>query len=186
MTGLTALWLPILLSAVFVFVVSSIIHMATPWHRDDYPPMPGEDAFRAAVRPLRVPPGDYMVPRSRSMDELKSPAFKAKMDEGPVMILTVRPNGEWGMGRNLALWFVYSLVVSVFAAYVAGRALPAGAHYLAVFRFAGVTAFAGYTLALWQMWVWYHRSLRVTLLSSFDGLVYACVTAGTFGWLWPQ
>lgn len=186
MTGLTALWLPILLSAVFVFVVSSIIHMATPLHRGDYPPMPGEDAFRAAVRPLRVPPGDYMVPRSRSMDELKSPAFKAKMDEGPVMILTVRPNGEWGMGRNLALWFAYSLVVSLFAAYVAGRALPAGAHYLAVFRFAGVTAFAGYTLALWQMWVWYHRSLRVTLISSIDGLVYACVTAGTFGWLWPQ
>jgi len=31
MTGLHSLWLPILLSAVIVFVVSSVIHMALPW-----------------------------------------------------------------------------------------------------------------------------------------------------------
>ncbi len=186
MTGLTALWLPILLSAVFVFVASSVIHMFTPWHKGDFPALPNEDAFRGTVGPMNIPPGDYMVPRAASMDDMKSPEFKAKMTKGPVVIMTVRPNGEMGMGRSLGLWFVYSLVVGVFAAYITGRALGQSSPYLSVFRFAGATAFMGYTLALWQVHIWYHRSLRATITSTFDGLIYALLTAGTFAWLWPK
>jgi hypothetical protein len=77
-------------------------------------------------------------------------------------------------------------VVGVFAAYVAGRALPEGAHYLAVFRFAGVTGFVAYALAGWQESIWYKRPWSVTLKNTFDGLLYGLVTAGTFGWLWPR
>ncbi len=36
MVPLSALWLPILLSAVIVFVASSILHMLLPYHRSDY------------------------------------------------------------------------------------------------------------------------------------------------------
>ena len=186
MTGLTALWLPILLSAVFVFVLSSIIHMALPWHKSEYPKLPNEDAFRAAVGPMNIPPGEYMVPRCDNMADMKKPEFKAKMEQGPIMILTVRPNGELGMGRQMALWFVFCLVVSVFAAYVTGRALGQGSPYLSVFRFAGVSSFLGYALALWSEHIWFWRSFRVTFTSTIDGLLYALVTAGTFGWLWPQ
>jgi hypothetical protein len=186
MTGLTALWLPIVLSAVFVFFASSLIHMVLPWHKADYPPLPNEDAFRRAVGPLRIAPGEYMVPRAQSMDDMKSAAFKAKLDEGPVAMLTIRPNGMNSMGPMLAKWFVYSLVVSLFAGYVAGRALPAASHYLLVFRFAGATAFAGYSLALWQGHIWCYKPLRYTITSTIDGLIYACLTAGTFGWLWPK
>jgi len=185
MTGLSALWLPILVSAVFVFIVSSVIHMALPWHKDEYPKVPDEDKLRNALKPLNVPPGDYMVPRAATTDEMKSPEFTEKLTQGPVLILTVLPNGPWQMGRNLSLWFIYSVIVSVFAAYVAGRALGPGSEYLAVFRFTGATAFVGYALALWQMWVWYHRSLKTTVKATVDGLVYALVTAGAFGWLWP-
>ena len=185
MTGLSALWLPILVSAVFVFIVSSVIHMALPWHKDEYPKVPDEDKLRNALKPLNVPPGDYMVPRAATTDEMKSPEFAEKLTQGPVLILTVLPNGPWQMGRNLSLWFIYSVIVSVFAAYVAGRALGPGSEYLAVFRFTGATAFVGYALALWQMWVWYHRSLKATVKATVDGLVYALVTAGAFGWLWP-
>ena len=127
MTGLDALWLPILLSAVVVFVVSSIIHMASPWHKNDYPTMPNEDAFRAAVRPLAVPPGDYMVPRPANAEEMKSPGFAQKVAEGPVLVVTVMPNGRMSMTSNLISWFVYLIIVSLFAAYIAGRALPPGA-----------------------------------------------------------
>lgn len=186
MTGLTALWLPILLSAVFVFVVSSVIHMASPWHKSDYPKMPNEDQVRDALRPLAIPPGDYMVPRPQSMDEMKSPAFAEKIRQGPVLIVTVLPNEPMSMGRNLSLWFAYSVVVSVFAAYVTGRALSQGSPYLSVFRFAGATAFAGYALALWQLSIWYRRSWSITVKSTIDGLIYALLTAGTFGWLWPH
>jgi len=115
-----------------------------------------------------------------------SPEFKAKMEQGPVVMVTVRPNGMPGMGRQLGLWFVFSLVVSVFAAYVTGRALGQSSPYLSVFRFAGVTAFIGYSLALWSEAIWYFRGTRRTVLATFDGLIYALITAGTFGWLWPQ
>jgi hypothetical protein len=185
-TPLTSLWLPILLSAVFVFVVSSLIHMATPWHKGEYPRLPKEDAFRDAVGPLAIPPGDYMVPRASSMAEMGAPEFVDKLTKGPVAIITVLPNGKMSMTGSLVGWFVYALVVSVFAGYVASRALSVGAHYLAVFRFAGATAFAGYALALWQMRIWYNRALGTTVKATIDGLLYALVTAGTFGWLWPH
>jgi hypothetical protein len=186
MTGIVALWIPILLSAVAVFILSSLIHMLLPWHKSDYPKMPNEDAFRDAVRPLGLAPGDYVVPRPSSTDEMRSPAFLEKMKQGPVVMMTVIPSGPPSMGRSLTLWFLYSVVIGVFAAYVAGRALAPGASYLEVFRFAGVAAFLGYAGALWQMSIWYHRSWLTTFKSTVDGLIYACVTAGFFGWLWPR
>jgi hypothetical protein len=186
MTALHVLWLPILLSAIAVFVVSSVIHMASPWHKSDYPKLPNEDKVREALRAVAIPPGDYMVPRPSSRQELSSPAFLDKMKTGPVMMLTAMPNGPMSMGRNLALWFVYCLVASVFAAYIAGRALPPGTPYLQVFRFAGATAFIGYSLALWQMSIWYRRAWTTTLKATVDGLIYALLTAGSFGWLWPR
>jgi hypothetical protein len=186
MVGIAALLLPILLSAVIVFVASSIIHMASPWHKSDYPKVPNEDALRSALRPLAIPPGDYMVPRPSGREEMQSPQFAAKMHEGPNLVLTVLPNGPWSMARNLGMWFVYLVVVGVFAGYVAGRALPAGSVYLQVFRFVGTTAFLGYAAALWQMSIWYRRSWAITVKSTIDGLIYALLTAGTFGWLWPR
>lgn len=185
MTALMSLWLPILLSSVVVFVVSSIIHMVTPWHRNEYPKLPDEGAFIDAVRPLALPPGDYMVPRASTMAEMRAPEFAEKLSKGPVMVMSVLPNGPMNMGRNLVLWFLNSVVVGVFAAYIASRALPSGAPYLAVFRFVGATAFIGYSLALWQSWIWYRRALSTTIKATIDGLVYAFLTAGIFGWLWP-
>ena len=185
MTGLFALWLPILLSAVIVFVASSIIHMVLPWHKSDYPKLPNEDDVRNALRPLALAPGDYCVPRPADMQEMKTPEFAGKMKEGPVLMLTVMPNGAMSMGRNLGLWFLYCVAVGFFAAYVAGRALPAGAPYLRVFQLVGACAFAGYAFALWQMSIWYRRAWSITIKATVDGLVYALLTAGTFGWLWP-
>ncbi len=186
MTGLETLWLPILLSSVMVFVASSIIHMATPLHKGDYRKVPDEDKLMDALRPMAIPPGDYMVPRPSSMKDMKSPEFAEKMKKGPVMMLTVFPSGKPGMGRNLALWFLYTIVVGIFAAYVAGRALPPGAHYLRVFRFAGTAAFLSYSVALWQLSIWYRRAWSTTIKMTVDGLIYALLTAGTFGWLWPR
>jgi hypothetical protein len=186
MTGLSSLWLPILLSAVIVFVVSSLIHMVLPWHKSDYPKMPNEDKVMDALRPLAIAPGDYFMPRPASMQEMKNPQFIEKMNKGPVIMMTVLPNGPSGMGRNLTLWFLYAVVVGVLGGYVAGRALPPGAMYLQVFRFVGVTAFACYAVALWQMSIWYRRAWSITIKATVDGLIYALLTAGTFGWLWPH
>jgi len=186
MTGLLTLLLPIVVSAVFVFVVSSIVHMLSPWHKNDFPKMPNEEKVAEALRPFAIPPGDYMMPKPDSTKDLSSPEFLAKMEKGPVLSMTVLPNGRVNMGKNLIMWFLYSIVISIFAAYISGRALSPGAHYLQVFRFAGATAFLGYSAALWQMSIWYSRSWKITLKATIDGLLYALVTAGVFGWLWPS
>jgi hypothetical protein len=186
MTELSLLWLPILISGVIVFIASSIIHMALPWHKGDYRKVPNEDKMLDALRPLAIPPGDYMVPRCSSMEEMRSPEFAAKLKEGPVMIATVMPNGQSSMTQSLVLWFLYSVIISFFAAYIAGRALSVGAVYLRVFQFVGVSAFLGYSVALWQMSIWYRRSWSTTIKSTVDGLIYALLTAGVFGWLWPR
>jgi len=183
MVPVMSLWLPILLSAVLVFVVSSIIHMFLTYHNSDVAAVPGEEPVRAALR--NVPPGDYVIPHAGSMAGMKSPEFIEKMTKGPVVIMTVRPSGPPTMGKSLVQWFLYGVLVSVFAGYVAGRALGPGAAYLDVFRFAGTTAFAGYGLAQLQGSIWWGRKWSATLKGVFDALVYALLTAGVFGWRWP-
>ena len=188
MIALSALWLPILVSSVLVFVVSSIIHMTPLWHKTDYPKLPNEDRAMDALRPLGLPPGDYYMPRPAGAADMRSPAFMEKMKRGPNVLMTVMPPMEGRMARSLTLWFVYIVVVVVgtFSAYIASHALPTGAAYLEVFRFVGATAFIGYSLALWQMSIWYHRALSMSVKATVDGLIYACLTAGVFGWLWPR
>jgi hypothetical protein len=117
---------------------------------------------------------------------MKSPEFLEKVRKGPVVLMTVAPGGSMSMGTSLVQWFLYSVLVGVFAAYLAGRALGPGAPYLAVFRVVGTVAFMGYALALFQYSIWYKRNWAATLKSVFDGLVYGLLTAGTFGWLWPR
>ncbi len=187
MTPLHSLWLPILLSSVIVFVVSALVHMLTPWHKDDYRQLPDQDRTMEALRGLAIPPGDYMVPKPETREELSSGEFAERMKQGPVMVLTVIPSGPPAMASNLVLWFLYSLVIGVFAAYVTGRApLPPGAHYLAVFRMVATVAWLGYSAALWQMSIWYRRAWGTTLKATIDGLVYALLTGAVFGWLWPR
>jgi hypothetical protein len=186
MVPLTALWAPIVLSAVIVFIASSLIHMASPWHKNDYPKLPNEEGLRAALRPLAIPPGDYMVPRPESREELRDPKFLAKVNEGPNLVLTVMPTGPFSMGRNLVQWFLYVVVVNLFAAYIASRALAPGASYAQAFRFVGTTAFLGYAAALWQMSIWYRRAWSTTIKATIDGLIYALLAGGVFGWLWPS
>lgn len=186
MTALSALWLPILVSAVLVFAASSLIHMVLPWHRSDYPKMPNEDKAMDALRPLAIPPGDYMVPHCSGPDEMKTPAFQEKMGKGPVLIVTVRPNGMAGMGKYLVQWFIFCLVIGLLSAHIASKALPSGTPYLRVFHLVAGATFMGYALALWPMSIWYGRSWINTIKSTIDGLIYALITAGTFGWLWPR
>lgn len=186
MISLTALWLPIVVSAVIVFVASSIIHMGPFWHRSDYPKMANEDKVMDALRPLNIAPGDYFVPRACDGKEMRDPAFIEKMKRGPVIVMTVLPSGSFSMTGNLLNWFIYCVIVSFFAGYVASATLPVGTDYLKVFQVVGASAFIGYSLALWQLSIWYKRALSLTIKGTVDGLIYALLTAGTFGWLWPR
>jgi len=186
MVPVTSLAIPIVVSAVMVFLASSIIHMVLRYHRTDIRKAPKEDDLLEALRRLNLPPGDYAAPHAGSPAGMKQPEFIAKMKKGPIVFITIAPGRPPSMTMNLVLWFFYSVVVSFFAAYTAGRAVGPGADYLRVFQFVGSTAFMGYSLALLQNSIWYKRNWSMTLKSMFDGLVYGLLTAGTFGWLWPR
>ena len=186
MVPLVSLWMPVLVSAVIVFVASAIIHMVLPYHRNDLRKVPKEDDVMDALRRFNIPPGDYAVPHAGSPQGMKKPEFVEKMKKGPIVLMTIAAGGPPSMGTSLLLWFVYSVLVSVFAAYVASRAVAPGAHYLAVFRLVGCTAFMGYSFALLQNSIWYKRNWGTTIKLVFDGLIYALLTAGSFGWLWPR
>lgn len=186
MIQLSALWLPILLSGVFIFIASSIIHMATPLHKGDYVRVPTEDKLADVVRSLNIPPGDYMMPRPATMQEMKTPQFAERVKAGPNLIMTVLPTGSTGMGRQLGLWFVFSLVVSAVAAYIAGAALRPGATFMEIARFAGTTAFMGFAAAVWPMHIWYRRALGTTIRTTIDAVIYALIISATLAWLWPK
>ena len=183
MVPIMSLWAPILVSAFLVFLASSILHMVLPYHRSDFRKVESEDALMESLRKLGVGPGNYMMPYAGSPSAMKDPAFLEKKKRGPVAVLTVMRDPS--MGVSLAQWFVYCVVVSLVAAYIAGRALGPGAEYLAVFRFAGATAFVGYGLALWQNSIWYKIAWSTTIKSNIDSLIYGLLTGGVFGWLWP-
>ncbi len=186
MVPITALWLPILLSAVIVFVASSIIHMVLPMHKSDYRKLPEEDRVLDALRAAGVTPGPmYHFPYT-TRKEMKSPEAVERFKRGPVGLLTVIPSGPPAMGKYLGQWFVYCVVIGIFDAYLTGRTRSPGTQYLEVFRVAGTTAFLGYAAAQIQDSIWKGQSWSVTSKHVFDGLIYGLLTAGTFGWLWPK
>lgn len=186
MSYIMALWLPILVSAVFVFIVSSIIHMVLKYHRNDYKKLPDEDKVLDALRPFNIPPGEYYVPFSNDQKDMSTPEYQEKVKKGPVGKMTVLKNEPPAMGRQLTLWFLYGVVVSLLAGYIAMAALGAGADYMQVFRLVSITAFMAYGLGQVQNSIWYGHSWITTFKNLFDALVFALVTAGTFGWLWPS
>lgn len=186
MVPVMSLWVPIVLSAILVFVASSLIHMVLPIHKNDLKRFPNEEAALEAIRRLNVSPGDYGAPLAGSMAAMKDPAFVEKLKKGPLVFATISAGGSASMGKPLTLWFLYTVVVGIFAAYIAGRALGPGAHYLQVFRFAGCAAFLAYSMSLPQNSIWWRKNWGTTLRSMTDGLVYGLLTAGAFGWLWPR
>lgn len=180
---LTTLWMPVLLSAVIVFIASSILHVVSPHHRSDYKKLPDEEAARAAMR--GVPPGLYMIPYC-SHDKAQREAAKDKFKDGPVAAVTMRPSGEINMGTYLVQWFLYCVLVSYFVAYVALHTLPTGTRYPQVFRIVGAAAFLAYGVSQVANGIWKGQPWGVTIKEVIDGLIYALLTAGTFGWLWPR
>jgi len=185
MEFLTVLWLPILLSAIFVFIVSSIMHMLLPIHKGDYKGLPGESELLAAMRKEGVLPGEYAFPRASSMKEMSTPEMVKKLNDGPVGYATIISNGPMKMGKSLGLWFLQSLIISIFVAYVANLVLPGGTHYMTVFRVAGTLGVMGYSLGHMHDAIWKGVSWKTTCKFMFDGVVYSLVMAGVFGWLWP-
>jgi hypothetical protein len=186
MVTLGSLWLPIVLSAVLVFIVSALLHMVLKYHNSDYRRLPNEDAVRAAIRAGNPPPGQYMIPYCTNMKDMEKPEVKQKYIEGPIGFLNLMRPGLPKMGKNLSQWFALTLVVSLFIAYIAAHSIPAGARYLEVFRPVGAIGFLAYGVGQFIDSIWMGTPWTIAWKSAIDALLYGLVTAGTFGWLWPR
>jgi hypothetical protein len=185
MVPLASLWLPIVVSAVIVFLASWIVHMFVPLHRNDYAQLPNEDAVLDALRSLNIPTGQYLAPYANSPAQMRQPEYLEKRKRGPTFFMTFATT-EPGMGKSLAQWFVYLLVISLIVALAAVHARVPGAPYPTVFKFVALVAFMAYALAHAHQSIWARQAWRTTAVYFFDGLIYALLTAGVFGWLWPR
>jgi hypothetical protein len=186
MVSLSSLWLPIVLSGIVVFVASFVMHMVLPHHHSDFRKMPAEDDVMEALRRFNLPQGDYMVPKPASLADMRSKEFLEKLNRGPVFVATIFRSGAHGMGAQLTQWFVFCVIVSLFAGYMTSRALETGAPYLRVSQIASTAAFLGYVMARWSDVIWYRRSASAAFKSTLDGVLYGLLTGGVFGWLWPR
>jgi hypothetical protein len=167
MVPTVTLWLPILVSAVVVFVASSVIHMVLGYHAGDVKALPKEDETMAALRKFAIPPGDYAMPRAGSMKRCGHPR-SSKLKAGPVVFMTVgraASSDDREPGPLVRLFAVRGSVRGVHR-----RSRPrSGASYLAVFRFAGRRRSAR-ARGLVRQSIWYDRSWAA-FKSVLDGLI---------------
>jgi len=185
MNALVALWLPILLSAVVVFVISSLVHMVLKWHSSDYRTLANEEAVRAAIRAGNNGPGRYVMPHCREMKEMGSPEMQAKYREGPVGHLTLLPNGAPNMGKYLVIWFLWSLVISAVAAYLASRLIPWDhAHARGAAKLVGAVSFIAHGFGTVTESIWTGRPWGQTVKYLIDAALYAICAGAVFCWLW--
>lgn len=187
--SLGALWLPILLSAVLLFIASALIWTTFKWHDGDWKQLGPANELQEALRKVGITAGQYMFPEGDRKAADKAAAKKAweeRHAKGPVGVIYAGTPGPMSMGKMLVQMAIYFLVVSFFVAYVAAHALPMGAAYLKVFQVVGATSFLAYSAGQVVDSIWFFRSWRTTWLNVVDALIYCGLTAGTFGWLWPR
>jgi hypothetical protein len=186
MVTLAELWMPIVASAVAVFVLSSLVHMVFKWHSPDYRALSNEDEVRTAIQKANPAPGEYMLPHCADTKEMQSPEAQQKFRDGPVALLTLRARGMPGMGRSLMLWFLYTLAVGLFAGYVASRTLPAGTVAGRVLQVVATIAFVTYVGGSIQNGIWMGKPWRSVSKDVLDGLLYGMATGAVFALLWPH
>jgi hypothetical protein len=182
---LTALWLPIVLSGVFVFIASALNNMFLKfWHTPDYRKFSNEDEVRAAIRSGNPAPGQYVIPWC-GPDARNDPAMKEKFAQGPIGIMQLRRSGSMNMGASLFQWFLFCILVSLFCAMIAVHTVPPGADHHLVFHVTALAALLGYAFGAFPDAIWWGFPWKVAFKYIVDGIVYAIITGFTFVWLWP-
>lgn len=185
MNALLSLWLPILLSAVVVFVISSLVHMVFKWHASDYNGFANEDAIRAAINAGKASPGRYVIPHCKDMKDMADPAMVKKYQEGPIVQMTIGPSGVPNMGKYLGQWFLWSLVVAAVAGWLAAKVYGLGAPALGAAKLSAVITFIAYGFGTVTESIWMMRPWSSSAKYLLDSALYAAGTGAVFLWLWP-
>jgi hypothetical protein len=185
MSDLPQIWLPILLTAVFIFIASSLIHMAFKWHNSDYKKLPNEDEVRAAIRAGNPDPGMYVFPHCMDMKEMQGEAMKKKYNEGPIGFLTLRKNGVHSMGPMLLQWFLFTLLVAAVAGLLVLQCVGLHAHTHVAGHLVGMVTFLTYAGGSVSNGIWMGKSWGSVAKDVLDALIYATISAFTSIYFWP-
>lgn len=194
MDMLLPLWLPILLSAAAVWIVSMILGLPFFHHKNDWIGLPAEqeDALAAFLRAQGIKPGNYLFPDFRTREAMESEKVKKALNEGPVGHLSLWTT-PMGMGGKLAATFVVYLVVSTLIAYLTRVAIPSGgvggtgeASFGRVFQVAGTAGILAYGFAHMPSAIWWGAYKRTIVANVIDGVIYGCITGAIFAWRWPH
>lgn len=180
-----SLWLPVVVSAVAVWLVSAVLHMVLKYHRADFKQLADEDAVAPAVRSAAPAPGVYVIPYCSDMSKMKDPVFVKKYEDGPVALITLMRRGMPNMGKLLGQWFLFCFLVSFVTGYVARHALGFDTDPLTVLRITGTVAFIGYGFGYVQDSIWHGWPWSNTARGLLDALIYGLVTGLVFRFLWP-
>lgn len=204
MDFLLSLWLPILLSAAAVWIVSTIFGMPFLHHKNDWIGLPtappggggggGEDAFMEFIRKSGIKPGNYLFPDFRTREAMESEKVGKALKEGPVGHLSLwQP--PLSMGGKLAATFIVHLVVCTLIAYLASVALPpvpktaggeGGWGFAKVFQVVGTAGILAYSFSFIPSAVWFGAYKRTIVAGIIDGIVYGAITGAIFAWRWPH
>jgi hypothetical protein len=179
-----SLWIPVLVSAIAVFVASSLLHMFLKYHSADHRKLPNEEAVRDALGKANLEPGMYFTPYCTHA-QMKDPAVLAQFEKGPVAIITSYPKGTPMLPKHLALWFGLCFLVSFSTAYVARHTLNYGAPGMLVLQVTGTVAFVAYNYGQISDSIWKGQPWANTLRHLLDGAIYAVITGLVFKVLWP-
>jgi hypothetical protein len=117
---------------------------------------------------------------------MQTPEAQQKFKDGPIAFITLKSPGAPTMGKPLLLWFVYTLGVGLFVAYLGSRTLSAGTEFARVVYVASTVAFMTYVGGSIQNGIWMGKPWRSVSKDILDGLLYGIATGLVFAWLWPR
>ena len=184
--SLLSLWAPILLGTLLAWVASALIHMLLKYHNADHRALPNEAEVAAAIAAGRPSPGIHTLPHCSDMKQMGDPALQQRFRDGPVAVVTVMRPGLPAMGKLMLQQILYFLFGTALVGFCATLALPPGASYLVVFHFVAVVGFLAFGWAVIPYSIWYGHPWATSARYLLDGLIYALVIAGCYGWLWPS
>lgn len=186
MHDLPALWLPIIASAVLVFIASSLIHMVFKWHNSDYRKVANEDEVMAALRAGSPAPGQYVFPHCTDMKQMQDESMVKKYEQGPIGFITLIKPGKPTMGKQLVLWFVFTLVLSTALAGIALQTYGLAADSHEAGHLIGLVSFLAFFSGSVMSGIWMGKPWGAVAKDMLDSLIYSTVCALTFMWLWPS
>ena len=186
MVTMMQLWLPILVAAIAVFVVSSLFHMVLRfWHAADMRGFDNEAEIAAAIRNGNPPPGIYGIPFC-TMSDMNKPETQEKFARGPVGMVVLRRSGTLNMSANLLQWFLFCLLVAYFCAYLGVATLLSGTPEAQVFRVLGTAGVMASAIGVIPTGIWSGHPWKVVVKAVVDGTIYGLVIGAVFAWFWPK